>query len=103
MAKIRAYKLAEELGIDRSEIVEKAAAVGVELRNAMTTLDEDVAAELREKLGSAAAAEPEAKRVVTERRVQRGSGAASRTFARHPPTDPPPNACGASRISRSNS
>ena len=30
-AKVRAYKLAEELGIDRAEIVEKAKAVGVEL------------------------------------------------------------------------
>ena len=30
MAGIRAYKLAEEFGIDRSEFVEKAAAVGVD-------------------------------------------------------------------------
>ena len=51
MAKIRAYRLAEELGIDRAEIVERAAAVGVELKNAMAALDEEQAADLRAKLG----------------------------------------------------
>ena len=51
MANIRAYKLAEELGIDRNEIVEKAAAVGIELKSAMAALDEDQADELRSKLG----------------------------------------------------
>jgi len=71
MAKVRAYKLAEELGIDRNEIVDKAASAGVELRNAMASLDEDVAAELRRKLGGGGEA-----KVVTEQRVQRGSGAA---------------------------
>ncbi len=34
MAKIRAYKLAEELGMERAEFVEKAGAAGVELRSA---------------------------------------------------------------------
>ena len=51
MAKIRAYRLAEELGIDRAEIVERAAAVGVELKNAMAALDEEQVADLRAKLG----------------------------------------------------
>ena len=53
MANIRAYKLAEELGIDRVEFVEKAAAIGVDLKSAMAAIDEDVAQELRQKLGSA--------------------------------------------------
>jgi translation initiation factor IF-2 len=70
MAKIRAYKLAEELGIDRAEFVEKAAAIGVELKNAMAQIDDDVAAELREKLSSAR----KKTGAVTEQRVQRGKG-----------------------------
>jgi len=72
MAKIRAYKLAQELGIDRAEFVEKAAAVGVELKSAMASIDEDVAKELREKLAS----KDEGKQVVTERRVVAGRGGA---------------------------
>jgi translation initiation factor IF-2 len=72
MATIRAYKLAEELGIDRADIVERAAAVGIELRNAMASLDDDTADDLRRKLGG----QTTEKKVVTERRVQRGSGAA---------------------------
>ena len=36
MAKIRAYILAQELGIGRTEFVEKAAALGVELKSSMT-------------------------------------------------------------------
>jgi len=51
MVKIRAYKLAEELGIDRNEFVEKARAFGVELKNAMASLDEETAGSLRVKFG----------------------------------------------------
>jgi translation initiation factor IF-2 len=51
MAKIRAYKLAEELGIDRAELVEKAKAFGVELKTAMSSLDEEEAAQLRQRIG----------------------------------------------------
>jgi translation initiation factor IF-2 len=72
MAKIRAYKLAEELGIERSEIVEKAAAAGVSLKSAMASLDEEEANRLRQKLGSARVRE----RLVTEKRVERKAGAA---------------------------
>jgi len=74
MVKIRAYKLAEELGIDRVEFVEKAGAIGVELKSAMASIDEDVAQELREKLSTR---ETE-KKVVTERRVVKGGGAVIR-------------------------
>ena len=90
MATIRAYKLAEELGIDRADIVERAAAVGVELRNAMASLDDETAEELRSKLGG----QTTKKKVVTERRVQRGSGAAvirrRKKAAPEPPPEPEP-------------
>ena len=44
MAKMRAYKLAEELGIDRHEFVEKAAEAGIDLKSAMTALEDMIAA-----------------------------------------------------------
>jgi translation initiation factor IF-2 len=72
MANIRAYKLAEELGIDRAAIVDRAAEVGIELKSPMAAVDDDVAALLREKLGKVA--EPTS--VVTERRVQQSGGSA---------------------------
>ncbi len=53
MAKIRAYKLAEELGIERNEFVEQAKLHGVELKSAMASLDEDQIELLRGKLGGA--------------------------------------------------
>jgi len=64
MAKIRAYKLAEELGIDRNDIVERAAAVGIELKNPMAALEPEQEAELREKLGGAPKADVKEVRVV---------------------------------------
>ena len=39
MAKIRAYKLAEEFGIERGDFVEKAASLGVLLKSPMATVD----------------------------------------------------------------
>ncbi|MBT38547.1 MAG: hypothetical protein CL938_08390, partial [Deltaproteobacteria bacterium] len=73
MAKIRAYKLAEELGLDRAEFVEKAAALGVELKSAMASLDEDVAEKLRKKL-----CVPDLRVDVSEKRVEGGGGAVIR-------------------------
>jgi translation initiation factor IF-2 len=70
MAKIRAYKLAEELGIDRQEFVEKAGELGVVLKSAMASLDDEQADALRKKLGGAT----DRKQVVTEQRVERGKG-----------------------------
>jgi translation initiation factor IF-2 len=67
---VRAYKIAEELGIERGEFVEKAKALGIELRNAMATLDEEQVALLREKLSI------KKTNVVTEARVERKGGAA---------------------------
>jgi translation initiation factor IF-2 len=83
VAKIRAYKLAEELGIDRVEFVERAGEVGVELKTAMVTLDEAQVAELREKLG---APKPERK-LVSEKRV---GGAVIRRRRKAEPPPPPP-------------
>ena len=41
MAKIRAYKLAEELEIEKTEFLEKVRTLGIELRGAMSGLDEE--------------------------------------------------------------
>jgi len=65
MAKIRAYKLAEELGIERGEFVERAAEAGVELKSAMASLEPDEVETLRAKLGTRAPA-----RDVDEERVE---------------------------------
>ena len=72
MAKLRAYKLAEELGIDRHEFVSRAAEAGVEVRSAMSGLDESEVETLREKLGQPT----RAKRQMVESRVE-GSGGAT--------------------------
>ncbi|MFQ5697910.1 MAG: translation initiation factor IF-2 [Myxococcota bacterium] len=63
MAKVRAYKIAEELGIERSELVAKAAAAGFELANAMVGLEEEQVDELRRLLGGRRAARTEDRRV----------------------------------------
>ncbi len=51
MASVRAYKIAEELGIDRTEFVDRARELGIDLKNAMASVDDDQAALLRDKLG----------------------------------------------------
>ena len=71
MAKIRAYKIAEELGMEKAELVERAKSLGIDVPSPMASLDEDVAAALREKLGGHA---PGAHDV--ERRVDGQSGSA---------------------------
>jgi len=89
MAKIRAYKLAEEFGIDRNEFVEKAEAIGVELKNAMASLDDEQVALLREKLGP-----KKDTRLVTEKRVESKAGGAvirrRKKAAPKPAAAPPP-------------
>ena len=82
MATIRAYRLAEELGIDRAEIVEKAEAVGIELKSAMAALDDDQAEELRAKLGE------RKRKNVSETRVLSGKGGA--VIRRRKRAAPPP-------------
>jgi hypothetical protein len=85
MAKIRAYKIAEELGLDRNDLVERAKSLGIEVPGPMASLDEDIAALLRERLGGHA---PGAQ--ITERRVEgQGGGAVIRRRKRAPEPAPP--------------
>jgi len=89
MAKIRAYKLAEELGIERNEFVEQAGTHGIELKNAMASLDEDQVELLREKLGGGDKA---AKRNVDERRLEgkAGTTVVRRRRKKEPEPEPEP-------------
>jgi translation initiation factor IF-2 len=84
MAKIRAYKIAEELGIDRNDFVEKAKSVGVEIASPMASVDEDVASELRLKLGGHVPGSQ-----VVERRVEAEGGAAVIRRRRRAPAPTP--------------
>jgi translation initiation factor IF-2 len=85
MAKVRAYKIAAELGIERAEFVEKARTVGVELKSAMASVDDEEAALLREKLGAKLQ-----RGLVTEARVTRkGLGAVIRRRKRVAPQPEP--------------
>ncbi len=84
MAKIRAYKLAEELGIEKSEFVEKAESFGVALKSAMATVGEEDADLLRKKLGTR-----KPKKLVTESRVEAKGGAIIRRRKRAAPEPPP--------------
>ncbi|MFV1977853.1 MAG: translation initiation factor IF-2 [Myxococcota bacterium] len=84
MAKIRAYKLAEELGLDKSDLVEKAAAFGIVLKSAMATVGDEDAELLRKKLGSS-----KRKKLVTESRVEAKGGAIIRRRKRVEPEPEP--------------
>ncbi|MFP6655977.1 MAG: translation initiation factor IF-2 [Myxococcota bacterium] len=87
MANIRAYKLAEELGIDRNDFVEQAAAHGVVVKNAMASLDDDAVALLREKIGGAT----RPKRAMDERRLEsKGGTTVVRRRRKQLPPDPEP-------------
>ncbi|MEZ4281361.1 MAG: translation initiation factor IF-2 [Myxococcota bacterium] len=70
MAKVRAYKLAEELGIERNEFVEQARTHGVDLKSAMASLEDAEVELLREKIGGAV----KAKASVDEQRLEGKSG-----------------------------
>jgi len=63
VAKIRAYKLAEELGLDKAEFLEKAAQIGIELRSHLVGVDEDQAETLRYRLGAGVPQDREDKRI----------------------------------------
>ena len=84
---IRAYKLAEELGIEKAEFVERARSLGIELKNPMAPVGDTEAALLRERFGERAGD------VVTEARVEASSGGAvirRRRRAAPPPPEPAP-------------
>ena len=85
MAKVRAYKLAEELGIERSEFVERAAAEGVELKSPMAALEPEQVDLLREKLSSA----PIEKSAMDEMRVKSKSGSTIVRRRRKKVVEPP--------------
>ena len=70
MANVRAYKLAEELGIERNEFVEQARLHGVDLKSAMALLEDAEVELLREKIGGAV----KAKASVDEQRLEGKSG-----------------------------
>jgi translation initiation factor IF-2 len=70
VAKVRAYKLAEELGIERAEFVERAAVEGVELTSPMAALESEQVDLLRAKLGSPSVD----KSAMDEQRVESRSG-----------------------------
>jgi len=85
MAKIRAYKLAEELGLDKSDLVERAAVLGIVLKSAMATVGEEDVELLRKKLGTR-----KRKKLVTESRVEAKGGAVIRRRKRAEPEPAPP-------------
>src|SRR5262245_59781835 len=63
MTKMRAYKLAEELKLERDEFMKKAAELGIQLRSHMAAIEEDQAEFLRSRLGGKAEARREEKRL----------------------------------------
>ena len=65
MAKVRAYKIAEELGLDREEFLKKAADMGISLRTPMVSVDEEQVEQLRQRLGAKAPLERDEKRIGT--------------------------------------
>ncbi len=76
---MRAYKLAEELGLSREDLIKKAAEIGIEIRNPMATIDEEQAATLRRRLSGTADVETVQKRVgtgVIRRRKRKTEGEA---------------------------
>ena len=73
MAKIRAYKLAAELDIEKGEFVEKVRALGIELKGPTSALEDKQIALVREKLGGI---RPDRSKNVDEQRVVRKGGAA---------------------------
>ncbi|VBB44365.1 translation initiation factor IF-2 [uncultured Desulfatiglans sp.] len=64
MAKVRVYELAKELNVDSKKLVEDLNAAGIDVKNYMSTLDDDAVAQAR-KLGSSPVAE-----VIEEKRVK---------------------------------
>ncbi len=85
MANIRAYILAEELGIERGQFVEKAAAAGITLKSAMAQVTEEEAETLRKKLGAKSRGEN-----VTESRVRGKGGAVIRRRKKKAVPEPEP-------------
>lgn len=65
MAKVRAYKIAEELGLEKDEFLRRAGEIGISLRSALVGIEEDQADEIRRRLGGKGSAERVETRVGT--------------------------------------
>ncbi|MBN2125533.1 MAG: translation initiation factor IF-2 [Deltaproteobacteria bacterium] len=63
MAKVRVYELAKELDMDSKELVKKLKAGGIEIKNYMSTLDEEAVARAREVVAGVVSEVVEEKRV----------------------------------------
>ncbi len=72
MAKIRIYKLAEELKLEKDDLLEKVKALGIEIKSATSALTDEQAAEVRTKIGGQVAAKAD----MDEKRVLRKGGSA---------------------------
>ena len=91
MAKIRAYKIAEELGIEKEELLSKAAEIGIQLRSSMVGLDEEQVETLRRRLGGVGTQAREEKRIgqsVIRRRRKKEVPAAAEPPALEPSSEP---------------
>ena len=84
-AKLRAYKLAEEFGMDRNELVEKASAEGILLKSSMAALESDVVEQLRAKFGV-----PVKSAAMDEQRVESKGGSTILRRRRRKVVEPPP-------------
>ena len=63
MAKVRVYELARDLNLDSKQLVEKLKAGGLDVRNYMSTLDEDAAAKARDIVAGRVSEVVEEKRI----------------------------------------
>ena len=65
MAKVRAYKIAEELGLERDEFLKRVGEIGISLRSALVGVEDAQADEIRRRLGGAGISERVETRVGT--------------------------------------
>ena len=63
MAKVRVYELARDLNLDSKQLVEKLKAGGLDVKNYMSTLDEDAAAKARDVVAGRVSEVVEEKRI----------------------------------------
>ena len=70
MAKIRVYELATKLGLDNKEIVDKLNQAGIEVKNHMSALEEEVA--LKFEAGQSTQADENVEVKVKEERISSG-------------------------------
>ena len=60
MAKIRVYELATKMGLDNKDVVEKLQQAGIEVKNHMSALEEDVAQKFETEMAGKDAGAPQA-------------------------------------------